>query len=224
MWDETGAMDVRPGALTEAAASARGAPPCEHTILQGATSVSPFEAAFALPHVCAARAGLYRVLADLTPEVLQSTPTNYVDRLVLASVKQLAERGAMTLGQVLRLQRAYDAYMDALAPYQPSLVDEAWREDRPLPPWSLPAPAPGSVFYYLPQAGGYWVASKETMDAAVWSPLRLKLRRAVGTRETVLRGWRVVLALLIVFVAWLLWLCWQEGARWRASLRESAPL
>lgn len=188
---------------------------------------SLYEKAFYEPKVRAARSELYGALEAMCPGT-KNTVTNYVDVLTIVALQRWCDpnddgdelqvrpdaRTSTAFRQALQaLERAYGAYMDALAPYQPSpdMVN-----DGPLAPWIAPPPAPGSVFYFLPGSGGYWVAGKEGMEAAVWAPLRAQLTTpSLCLCDTPLCAW-VWIMLGIVALVLMAWCSSSHIHLWRA--------
>lgn len=112
------------------------------------------------PTVMSARSA-YRATVDRLQDGKLLSCSNYADKQFEACMWYMAESEKLTPELLDDLYAAYAALMDAYAPFQPSA--EVMATPRTSVPWDAPDPTPGQVFYFLPGAGGYWVAGKEKM-------------------------------------------------------------
>ena len=120
------------------------------------------------PQVLAARSHLQEVVNEFEGNIFGAM-TNYMDQRVIHSLltrSLMVPNGTqlLTCGDVDRIEAAYAAFCDALAPYQPSAesVRQAF-EDAPPVSWAAKPPSKGQIFYFLPSSGGYWVTGKAEM-------------------------------------------------------------
>ena len=136
-----------------------------HEMNEGAREA--FVDGFDDPAVLASWRAMNDLVDRLTPGEVVSV-SNYADERLVATFMSLARRGELTVPIVEELLLAYSAFLDALAPFQPSpeFVAEAAR--RPSGPWDAPLQSPGDdkVFYFLPRSGGYWVSGKRAICEA----------------------------------------------------------
>ena len=86
-------------------------------------------------------------------------PTNYYDQVLgyaLTVVGNDFESGG-TKQKILRLVELYCAFIDVLAPFQPT--DDELSSDAPRLPWEDTSDKTGKVFYFLQGSGGYWISN-----------------------------------------------------------------
>lgn len=110
------------------------------------------------PNVVAARTRLRELINEFEGGGIGAA-SNYIDQCVVHS---LGTRGVqLTIGDVDRVEAAYAAFCDALAPFQPSKESVRASFDTP---WAGEMPTEGQIFYFVPSSGGYWVAGKAEMS------------------------------------------------------------
>lgn len=110
------------------------------------------------PNVVAAWSHLKNVIKELEGGGIGAA-SNYIDKCV---VHCLCTRGVqLTAEDMDRVEAAYTALCDALAPFQPTKESVRASFDTP---WAGKMPTEGQIFYYVPSSGGYWVAGKAEMS------------------------------------------------------------
>jgi hypothetical protein len=135
------------------------------------------------PEVDGARVAFLEYVGEVTGGKM--FPTNYYDNVLAGAIRAVikrraeeekaetsedtkaggARRVAKMLGEVRRLLELYRAFVEALLPFQPDAATTACAVAAgKSSPFSAPVP-PGSVFYFAPGSGGYWVQSVAQVDA-----------------------------------------------------------
>lgn len=107
------------------------------------------------PEINDIRIKFLKYVAEITNKEI--FPTNYYDQVLMGAVSSMVKSRNANNENVGRLVDIYCEFVDALIPFQPSPECVSQAANAPRAPWDAPLPNTGSIFYFIPCSGGYWV-------------------------------------------------------------------